>query len=580
MVTGVLDNLMPTAGIALRRILAFGVGLGLAIVCSGASADDPPPAQHAPASSPTGTTGNDSLDVAGLVREVRAGEQWIYQVGSLHLRLTGQWTKTPEGLAERRAELRNQSPDASLDAEHFPGLRAQSTEALEFGFDRTRLACSKVGTGAYDHWQVWDGAEYRVKATSYPGGRVSYLFGREPEGGIHIDLVWPIAGPPAFWWSRDEAKAGFAAPEDFVLVRREPFHGVDCYVLMAPMPDTTWYVGVADHRLHGHARGWIRPWARERAQQVLFEVARSLGSDATDTKGLEAWTEAQPAETRQAVKRAARVRCLPLSQPWVVKWFDEYREIAPGCWLPGRQGYAFISVAEDGREYETSRRELTVTEAQVNGALDPALFDLQPTEEGAVVLDQRGEVPLSYKVKKDRTAEEWQQLRAEASERAAQDSSDQRYRDSLIGKTAPAFPAGVPWLNSPALTWADLKGNVVVLDFWADSCGPCRNDFAKLAKMHQAGAQTGIAVIGIHIAGANLDSVRAVLKTYDMQYPIMIDAPNPEMSWGQLFGQYRVNAMPYVFLVDANGQIAAHGQLDDLLALAHKLRKAGAEAHE
>ena len=69
-----------------------------------------------------------------------------------------------------------------------------------------------------------------------------------------------------------------------------------------------------------------------------------------------------------------------------------------------------------------------------------------------------------------------------------------------------------------------------------------------------------------------------MLKTYDMQYPIMIDAPNPEMSWGQLFGQYRVKAMPYAFLVDANGQIAANGQLDDVLAQAHKLAKASAEA--
>jgi len=99
---------------------------------------------------------------------------------------------------------------------------------------------------------------------------------------------------------------------------------------------------------------------------------------------------------------------------------------------------------------------------------------------------------------------------------------------------------------------AALKGNVVLLDFWATWCVPCRKVMPELQALHDKYAGRGLSVVGISIDEDGPAKVSKFVKSKKFTYRIAVDdAKKP--AWDA----FRIKAIPAAYLLDREGRIVA-----------------------
>ena len=122
----------------------------------------------------------------------------------------------------------------------------------------------------------------------------------------------------------------------------------------------------------------------------------------------------------------------------------------------------------------------------------------------------------------------------------------------LIGKPAPSFPVDA-WRNTPdnVRSLADLKGKVVVLDFWATWCQPCIKEMPGLIALREKEGPRGLEIVGIteNRDSQTTEQVDRFLAERKLPYPIAILASNDA---SRAFG---VGAIPHVFVLDRAGNV-------------------------
>jgi len=92
----------------------------------------------------------------------------------------------------------------------------------------------------------------------------------------------------------------------------------------------------------------------------------------------------------------------------------------------------------------------------------------------------------------------------------------------------------------------ELAGQVVLLNFWASWCGPCRKEMPKLEDLHQKYKDLGVTILGINI-DENPELSKKILKDVSINFQVLYD---PE---SQVSSRYNIEAMPATFLVDKKG---------------------------
>lgn len=117
---------------------------------------------------------------------------------------------------------------------------------------------------------------------------------------------------------------------------------------------------------------------------------------------------------------------------------------------------------------------------------------------------------------------------------------------AAIAVTAPAAE------NETAgrLDLGEYRGKVVLVDFWASWCVPCRRSFPWLEEMQARYAQDGFVVIGVNVDSSPADA-KAFLEEYPVSFRIVEDRK------GGLAGEFDVIAMPSSYLFDRDGELVA-----------------------
>jgi thiol-disulfide isomerase/thioredoxin len=103
-------------------------------------------------------------------------------------------------------------------------------------------------------------------------------------------------------------------------------------------------------------------------------------------------------------------------------------------------------------------------------------------------------------------------------------------------------------LENREMTLTSLKGKVVLLDFWATWCPPCREAIPHLVELYQNYKDKGLVVIGMNVDRGEGEVVRRFVKSMGIPYPILL-APEETVR------DYGVNALPTTVLVDKEGKI-------------------------
>lgn len=115
----------------------------------------------------------------------------------------------------------------------------------------------------------------------------------------------------------------------------------------------------------------------------------------------------------------------------------------------------------------------------------------------------------------------------------------------VMAASTPAFTT----LEGKTIALSELRGKVVLVNFWATSCGICLEEMPDLVRTYKRYHPRGFEVIAVAMHYDKLGDIRNYVRKHGLPFPIVYDTDG---SIAKEFGQ--VNATPTAFLIDASGK--------------------------
>lgn len=124
-----------------------------------------------------------------------------------------------------------------------------------------------------------------------------------------------------------------------------------------------------------------------------------------------------------------------------------------------------------------------------------------------------------------------------------------------VGQKAPDFK--LPSVSGKQVSLNDLRKDaskngapkVVLIDFWATWCGPCRNSIPHIQKLHEKYSKKGVSIVGISVDDKGAKVVKPFVEKNKLTYTILLDQKS------EAADKYGVRAIPSIFIIDKKGVV-------------------------
>ena len=134
----------------------------------------------------------------------------------------------------------------------------------------------------------------------------------------------------------------------------------------------------------------------------------------------------------------------------------------------------------------------------------------------------------------------------DADEIASGDEEESEASKALLGKPAPTFT--LKGLDGKEVALSDLKGSVVVLDFWATWCGPCVMSLPKIDQLYKDKNGDGLKVFAVN-QQEETELVQGFIKSKGLSLPVLLDSD------GKVSGKYKADAIPETVVIGKDGTV-------------------------
>ena len=123
----------------------------------------------------------------------------------------------------------------------------------------------------------------------------------------------------------------------------------------------------------------------------------------------------------------------------------------------------------------------------------------------------------------------------------------QLHKGALVGQPAPAIEGKTP--EGKKVSLSDYKGKVVLVNFWATWCGPCKQEIPTLVELQKKYGAQGFEILGL-VSNDDMGKAMAFAKSNEMTWPQLSATP-------EIGGAYGIRAIPASFIVNRKGEVAA-----------------------
>jgi peroxiredoxin len=127
--------------------------------------------------------------------------------------------------------------------------------------------------------------------------------------------------------------------------------------------------------------------------------------------------------------------------------------------------------------------------------------------------------------------------------------------DGLTGGPVPAPSFSLNALNGEKIHLADFRGKVVILDFWATWCPPCREGIPELNRLYAEYRNRGLVVIGVSLDRGEPEEVRRFLEQRGAEYVNAMGNEEMFQAYSSLPGLGKIQGIPTAFVIDREGRL-------------------------